>query len=180
MHSVYCEGPLARGLPGSCGIVQVSGLLRELILAMEEAAAEGHSTTGGAMSRMALVIADQIQVHTLPALPVPPDLPRRLAPIRHALGVDPADSRTLKKWAEELGSSARTLARAFERDVGMTFATYRQQMRLHAAIERLARGDTVTQVAYTLGFSSASNFIAAFRKATGITPKAYFAALQRK
>ena len=57
----------------------------------------------------------------------------------------------------------------------MSFIRYRQQVRLQAAIARLAKGQAVTAVAYEMGFGSPSNFIAMFRKATGLTPTRYFA-----
>jgi AraC-like DNA-binding protein len=80
----------------------------------------------------------------------------------------------LSAWAVELGTTTRTLARDFQRQTGMTFSSYRQQMRLYAAVERLARGETATRIAYDLGFSSPSNFIVMFRRATGMTPRDYF------
>ena len=68
----------------------------------------------------------------------------------------------------------RTLAREFQKEARITFTQYRTEFRLQAAIERLAADHSVTTVAYDLGFGSPSNFIAMFRKATGVTPAAYF------
>ena len=47
-------------------------------------------------------------------------------------------------------------------------------MRLLAALERLATGVSVTNVALDLGYDSPSAFIAMFRRALGSTPKRYF------
>ena len=173
MHSVYCESTILRGLPDRSGIVQVSSLLRELILAMHEVPLI--AGPDGKVRRMASVLADQITLQWPPRLLAPPVLSQRLKPIGDSLQSDPADSRTLKQWAAELGITTRTLARAFERETQMSFISYRQQARLQAAIARLATGEAVTTVAYDVGFSSPSNFIAMFRKATGLTPRRYFA-----
>lgn len=173
MHSVYCEGAVLQQLPARSGIVQVSSLLRELILAMQEVTLERR--TAEPVSRMALVLADQITLLRSQLLFAPPVLSERLRRIGDALKSDPADSRTLQDWSLELATSTRTLARAFERETHMTFVAYRRQIQLHAAIEKLAKGDAVTSIAYDLGLSSASAFIAMFRKATGTTPKRYFA-----
>jgi AraC-like DNA-binding protein len=56
----------------------------------------------------------------------------------------------------------------------MSFMEFRRQLRLHAAMERLAAGQPVSIVAHDLGFSTTANLIAMFRPATGTTPRAYF------
>jgi AraC-like DNA-binding protein len=55
----------------------------------------------------------------------------------------------------------------------MTFTAYRRQIRLCASAARLVAGSSVTSTAMDLGFGSASNFINAFRSATGLTPGNY-------
>jgi AraC-like DNA-binding protein len=42
------------------------------------------------------------------------------------------------------------------------------------ALEKLANGDTVGNVAYAVGYESPSSFVAAFRDAFGTTPTSYF------
>jgi len=174
MHSVYCEGLLLlQQLPRETGIVQVSGLLRELILGLHRAAAVPLASER--IDRMAVVLADEIELQQSSDLRVPPLLSRRLKPIANALAQDPADPRTSSEWAVELGLSTRTLARAFQREARMSFVAYRRQIRLRAAMERLVNGDSVSAIAYDLGFSSASNFISMFREITGTTPRRYCA-----
>lgn len=56
----------------------------------------------------------------------------------------------------------------------MSFTAWRRQVRLRAALVRLAEGQAVTVVAHELGFGSASAFIRDFRLATGVTPKRWF------
>ncbi|MHA7684447.1 helix-turn-helix domain-containing protein [Cupriavidus sp. PET2-C1] len=44
-----------------------------------------------------------------------------------------------------------------------------------AAMERLVAGESVTTVAFGLGYASVSSFIALFRRYTGATPRACLA-----
>ena len=60
------------------------------------------------------------------------------------------------------------MQRLFLRHTGMTFGRWRQ--RLLAAMERLARGERVLDVALDLGYESPSAFAAMFRKALGEPP----------
>ena len=42
------------------------------------------------------------------------------------------------------------------------------------ALEQLAHGDSVSNVAYAVGYETPSSFIAAFKASFGTTPTAYF------
>ncbi|MEI7037223.1 helix-turn-helix transcriptional regulator [Fulvimonas yonginensis] len=126
------------------------------------------------LPRIGATLAGQLRLAGHPPLSLPPIREGRLRRIADALGADPGDARTLQDWARELATSTRTLARAFQREVGMPFREYRRQVRLHAAMERLAQGRSVTTVAHELGFGAATNFSTMFRRATGMAPRAYF------
>ena len=89
---------------------------------------------------------------------------------------EPASRKTLNDWAGSLGLSARTLARLFAAQTGMTFRQWQRQARLLEALVRLAENQPVTTIAYDLGYESPSAFIYAFRRALGTTPKRYFQA----
>ena len=56
----------------------------------------------------------------------------------------------------------------------MTFGRWRQQLRLHAALERLGAGESVTAVAFEVGYADVSAFIDAFKSVMGETPARYF------
>jgi len=91
-----------------------------------------------------------------------------------ALMDDPADDRTLASWGEDVGASSRTLSRAFIAETGLPFARWRSLIRLQRAMEALGAKEPVGEVARTVGYESASAFVAAFRRETGITPARYF------
>ena len=87
---------------------------------------------------------------------------------------DPSDDRTLVQWGHEVGASGRTLARAFLAETSLPFGRWRSLLRLRVAMEALAEGVPVANVARAVGYESVSAFVASFRRETGITPAAYF------
>ena len=61
------------------------------------------------------------------------------------------------------GASARTLARLFRRETGMSFQAWRRQLRLTEALASLAQGATPARAAAAVGYASGPAFGAAFR-----------------
>lgn len=106
-------------------------------------------------------------------LPMPED--RRLQRIARSLLAQPHSTRSLAAWAHWAGLSPRSLSRLFRNETGCSFAQWRQQARLTRALERLAVGEPVAQVADALGHASASAFVAMFRRQSGQPPARYFA-----
>lgn len=171
MRTLYVRAEaVPQSLAAQPAVVQVPALLRELILA----ALQGPQSyvPDSARARLSAVILDCLAtLSPAPlALPVPDDA--RLAPLVAALMADPGDARPVRAWAQRLGMSERSLARAFRAGTGMSFRAWRQQCRLMHALERLGRGQTVTRVALDLGYDSPSAFIAMFRRSLGTTPAA--------
>jgi AraC-like DNA-binding protein len=68
----------------------------------------------------------------------------------------------------------KTIQRLFVKETGMTFGQWRQQARLLRALELLAVGEKVIDVALALGYESPSAFAAMFRKQFGQTPSQFF------
>jgi AraC-like DNA-binding protein len=56
----------------------------------------------------------------------------------------------------------------------MSFAAWRQHVRLLEAMSRLATGHRVTSVAFDVGYNSSSAFTAMFRRTFGAAPTHYF------
>ncbi len=98
---------------------------------------------------------------------------RRLLALCRALLERPEADDSLEVWAERVHASPRTLSRLFVRETAMSFAAWRQQVRLAEALSRLALGQPVGEVARALGYTSASAFTAMFRRALGATPRLY-------
>jgi AraC-like DNA-binding protein len=157
--SVFDLSPLARALLDECGQWPES-----------EHALPDYATT---MFR-ALVAA----TWSLAERPGPASMPTgRSAELRRALALTEArlaDDPTVDAIAADVGLTARSLARRFETELGMTWRAALRRLRVLRAIEALAAGDTpVTEVAFGVGYSSLSAFNAAFRDLTGQTPTEY-------
>ncbi|MCR9219363.1 MAG: helix-turn-helix transcriptional regulator [Alphaproteobacteria bacterium] len=173
-RSLYIAREAAAGLPDRVTVLEVDALLRELIRALADLP-EAYDEAGPA-GRLVSVLLDRLRAAAPAPLHLPLPRDRRLAAIAEALSRDPADGRTLDQFAAEAGASARTLARLFQRETGLSFGQWRTRRRLLAAIERLADGAPVTAIAYDLGYDSPSAFVAMFRRETGTTPARFFAA----
>ncbi|MCY1136689.1 AraC family transcriptional regulator [Actinoplanes sp. Pm04-4] len=125
----------------------------------------------GARARTEAVVFDVLDPSERQfALALPGD--RRIDPIAEALLADPADDRGLLEWANELGLSDRTITRAFREATGLSFAQWRQALRVHEALKLLSDGVDVQGVSERLGYSQPSTFIAAFRRVMKVTPGA--------
>ncbi len=172
LRSLYIHADALEELPDVCCVVTVSALLRELILAAMDLPAT--TDPDSAAGRLFRVLLDQIRLVSVTPLYLPGVTDPRLARIADTLLASPDDNRTLADWSRDLGASERTLARLFVKETGLTFGHWRQQARLLAALARLARGDSVTEIAMDLGYASQSAFIAMFRRALGKTPARYF------
>ncbi|QIR13428.1 AraC family transcriptional regulator [Shewanella aestuarii] len=61
----------------------------------------------------------------------------------------------------------------FKAHLGCTPMAYQQQMRLKKAAELIAQGQQITQVCFSLGYSSASHFSRLFKQFYGISPTEY-------
>ncbi len=93
------------------------------------------------------LILDELAL--LPALPLSllqPGDPR-IRQICLALQQDPGDASTVAHWSERLGLDQKTIQRLFRRETGMTFGQWRQQARLLLALERIALGEKIIDVA---------------------------------
>ncbi|WAL95415.1 AraC family transcriptional regulator [Streptomyces sp. Je 1-369] len=104
--------------------------------------------------------------------PEPKDV--RARGVARALAANPADGRALSAWGSGVGASARTLARLFATETGLSFGQWRRRLRMRAAMPLLAEGLPLEAVARRVGYASASSFAAAFHEVVGLTPRQYF------
>ena len=115
------------------------------------------------------------QLRTATPIPTGVTLPRdpRALGVAQALMTDPARGTALHALCTRAGASVRTIERAFRREVGMDFESWRRQVRLMKGIELLVEGRSVKQVAFEVGYRQPSAFVQMFRKTMGTTPKAW-------
>lgn len=81
---------------------------------------------------------------------------------------------SVEMLTQEVGMSRTHLHRRIKGMTGLTPSDFIRNIRLIQAAELLKKKDiTVTQVAYTVGFSSQTHFSSAFKKMYGISPTEY-------
>ncbi|QGZ66685.1 AraC family transcriptional regulator [Paraburkholderia acidisoli] len=173
-YSAFVDAALATPLPAACCAIPVSPLLRELVI--RSASFEACYPEGGLESHLATLLIDEIAaapIDTMQHVPMPEDA--RLRKVATALMDHPADRGTLETWAKHAGLSERTMARLVVRETGMSFGRWRQQIQIMYALQWLAGGMSIQQVAIDLGYESAGSFVTMFRKALGNSPGRYMA-----
>jgi AraC-like DNA-binding protein len=89
----------------------------------------------------------------------------------------PDDPSTAAQWASAFRLDPRTIHRLFVRDTGLTFGQWRRQARLLAALEMLARGERIVDIALAVGYSSPTAFSTMFNRQFGVPPTSYFEAV---
>jgi AraC-like DNA-binding protein len=177
MRTLYLRPRLAPRLPASCTVLQVTPLLRELVL---EATRIGALRTRNRLHRALrdLIVArlqDAPAVSTSITLPV--DI--RAVAVAQAYMADQAGGASLRTLCDQVGVGVRPIERAFRKDVGLSFETWRRQVRLVKAIQLLAAGSSVKAAAFDVGYRQPSAFVQMFRQTLGMTPNAWAAAFAR-
>lgn len=172
MRTLYIDPVLTAEQPTHCCVLQASPLLTEIVNRLLEYPVDYGADSP--QSRLAAVAVDELQVAPHTPLHVPRPTAPKLVTIADHTTKNPGDNQTLAQWGAKLGASERTLARLFRHDTGMSFAQWRQQVRLVLALQMLAESKSVTQIAIELGYESPSAFISMFRKCLGTTPSRYF------
>lgn len=162
------------GFPQECSVVNVTPLLRELILRTVQVGALDAAIPE--QKRLIGVILDELKV--LIAVPLQLPLPRDSRAVKFAAlanrdsgGVPPVET-----LLRQCATSRRTMERLFRAETGMSLGQWQRRQTLLHALRRLASGENVSGVAGELGYNSASAFIAMFRRELGHTPKRYFEA----
>lgn len=169
MRSLYLDASLTRNMPAGCAVLEVTPLMRELMLRVSETAAPRQ----GGPEHDVLSAALLLELGRLPAggfeLPLPAS--DDLRDLCADLLAEPTLAATPACAAARLGVSDRTLYRRFLRETGLSFRRWTEQARLLEAVRRLAEGVPVTTVALDLGYQSPSAFSAMFHRHMGMPPR---------
>jgi AraC-like DNA-binding protein len=173
-YNAFIEPAAARGLPSACCTIVATPLLRELLIRT------AHYPTvvpeGGMESRVASLLLEEIAIAEVGGMHLPMPKDERLRAVFRSIVESPADRGTLATWAKRHAMSERTFARLVVAETGMSFGRWRQQLGIILAIQRMAEGVSVQQVAGDLGYESVGSFVTMFRKALGTSPGRYMAA----
>ncbi|MBB4577418.1 helix-turn-helix transcriptional regulator [Rhizobium lentis] len=159
-------------LPSQVSVIGTTPLLRELILAFLEIP---RADAGSARAeRLVAVILDQLETSPAAPLSLPSPGSERLRSIASDIRNEPGADWPLDELASRAAMSPRSFQRHFQSETGMSFRAWRQQAKLLKAVEWLAVGQSVSDIAFSLGYSGPSAFIAVFRTAFGVSPGQYF------
>jgi AraC-like DNA-binding protein len=169
VRTLYLRSP--GPFPAGPVALEVSPLLHELVL---------HAVRGcpllrdePAHRRIVDMIGDLLAVAPEAAVALPRPRDPRAAALADALAADPGASTSLDRLAAGIGASRRTLERLFAADTGVGIAQWRQRLRLAHALQMLAAGTPVTEVAVAVGYATPSAFTAMFRGQLGAPPSRY-------
>lgn len=172
MRSVFVRPDVALALPQEPKAVSISPLLSELIQVCV-AIIEPYAQDSREFRVMNLILDELKTLPTLPLnLPQPAD--PRIQAICTTLQQTPSDGSTLADWSARLHLDEKTIQRLFQKGTGMTFGQWRQQARLLLALERIAVGEKIIDVAGQLGYESPSAFTSMFKKQFAMTPSRFF------
>jgi AraC-like DNA-binding protein len=176
MRTLYIDPDTLPPLDGECRVIALDDLLRASILGMYDAnGAEADERRTTVLVPLILhllheaVSKDADDASLCLPLPEHP----RLRAICDSLIADAANADTLEQWAERSGASVRTIARLFRQQTGMTFAQWRERLRLDDALAKLSIGHAPGEVAQALGYADVRTFTVMFRRAFGSTPQQY-------
>jgi AraC-like DNA-binding protein len=172
LRTLYFRPKLVRGLPRACAVVNISPLLKELILYICQFEALNNRIP---VRRHLIGVILELLVfsQTIPLqLPRPAD-PRSLK-VADFLYSDPGSSVPTDEICRRAGACKRTIERLFQQDTRMTLGRWRQQLRLLHSMRLLAQGMKINAVALEAGYASPSAFILMFKSALGTTPGQYF------
>jgi AraC-like DNA-binding protein len=161
----------------TCRVLEVSPLLREVVLQMDVGMDDSpapHADLIERERRLADLALDELRRAAPVRLGI--DLPqdKRLRALCEAVLADPSRHATLDGWAADAGASPRTVARLFRDQLGTSFGPWRQQVLLARALTLAAQGTPMGVIAADLGYASASAFTAMVRRSVGAPPGRFF------
>ena len=171
MRSLYFEPDSIDGMPEHCRVVAVSPFMRGLLA--ETAHLPALYPLGGRDEALMTLILHEAQ--RMPAVPLSLQFPAHEAMARRCRDfLDRPDPHvSIEDWCVALAMSRRGFTRLFRQETGLSFAAWRQQACLVAALPRLAAGEPVTAVALDIGYDNPAAFTAMFKRLLGLSPRAY-------
>jgi AraC-like DNA-binding protein len=174
MRTVYLRPRMAKRLPRTCSVVNVSPLLQQLIIHL--CTYKELSRRSRSQARLIDLLIDLLETVQAVPLQLPNPSDARAVRVATALQNDPEGS--LEGACQHAGASKRTIERLFHQETRLSLGKWRQQLRLMRSLQLLAAGEKISYAALEAGYGTPSAFIAMFRKALGTTPRKYFQSLE--
>ncbi len=177
LNSAMVEETAAQALGQHCFLVRMSNLLRELVLRLNHPKTDDDLTNQPNNDQrqaldqaLQLLIFNEIQQSHNFSLDIPWSRDPRLIQICSELIDHPDSQKDLDAWADQIGTSSRTLIRLFQKEMGLNFRHWLQRMHVVLALGYLSEHLSISQIAGKLGYQSSSAFTAMFKKQLGAPP----------
>ncbi|MBC3616123.1 helix-turn-helix transcriptional regulator [Vibrio metschnikovii] len=171
----YCSLNIAtemtEGFPQKTSLIKVTPIVSAIIDDFRQRSVS--VATSREDQRLVQVLLDQLATQETQHHFLPSSHHKYLSPILKAIEENPTDETTLSQWAQRIHTTERTLARYCQAELGMSFTEWRLRVRYLHSMELLRHGQSVKEVALTLGYNQASPFISMFKKYSGQTPEQY-------
>ncbi|MEX0319518.1 MAG: helix-turn-helix transcriptional regulator [Ruegeria sp.] len=161
----------AQHLGIDCRVITMTPLLEALfIAAMPESTknrGQAHNKALHTLLRHELISAQDVPL----SLVLPKDA--RLHGVAKAALDDPGSVRSVEAWLSDVPASRKTIERLFVADTGMPPSKWLRHARVLHAVSLLASGQSVTSVAFDMGYESSSAFSYMFRQTLGVSPSEF-------
>jgi AraC-like DNA-binding protein len=178
-HAIRVLGPVglrlisigpepAQRCPNACVVLRISALLQAV--GSQLVVADDRDAVSNRADHLDAVLLDELEASA--ALESRASLPAHgaLRALCAAFLEEPGSRASTAEWAARFGMTHKTFARAFAREMRMTFGTWQRAARVEEASRRLCAGQSVTEIALELGYESLSAFTAMFRRVAGVPP----------
>ncbi|WP_120512399.1 AraC family transcriptional regulator [Photobacterium salinisoli] len=165
--------PFARAdLPNECQVLEVTPLLRELILAAINIPQD--YPKGGKEERIVELILDELR--EISALDFYVPVPREDSGLKAIC--EKISSRLEHPWAltdaaKMLGISERSVSRKYHLHLGLSFGEWLRRQRLSRSLELLSSGLNVMDTSLAVGYDSPGAFSTMFKSRVGLSPTEY-------
>lgn len=158
----------AEGWTADCGVIEISPLLRELIITTLRIDADYPLSQREHL--MTALIVEELRAAPRSGSPIPMPLEPRLMNLCRHIVSEPSAHISLNDYARAVGLTPKTALRLFHRELGMNFRQWRQLVQTAYAVAHLAQGMPVKVVASQLGYST-SAFSVMLRRNIGQPPQ---------
>ncbi len=175
MRTLFIDPDAILGLPEKDCVLEVSPLLRELVLEASRLPLDYDiRSRDGQLMKLLLGEFSRIPILSIQPFHLPWPADERLEQVCIQITRQPADLTTANQWADLLAMSTKTFQRRFKSHTGITFGQWRQLARLLLSLESLAQGTPIIQVALEHGYGSQSAYTAVFKRHFGVTPSNFY------
>jgi len=159
---VFIVADKTRELPFSTSAITINRLSRALIVRSADFFVDYAS--GGMESRVTELLMDEIAAAPTGGLHLPMSSDPRLRAIFQSMMTDPSDRGDIESRSKRVGLGERTFARLIAAQTRMSFGRWRQRLNIILALQWIAAGTTVENLAFDLGYENVGSFITMFRK----------------